>query len=37
VIEDQVATTTPPSADELAYIRGADPQGFWTGDTMKAG
>jgi glutaconate CoA-transferase, subunit B len=37
VIDDHVATTTPPSADELAYIRGADPQKFWTGDTMKAG
>ena len=36
-IDDQVAATTAPSADELAYIRGADPQGFWTGDTMKAG
>ena len=37
VIADHIATTTPPSTDELAYIRGADPQGFWTGDTMKAG
>ncbi|OLE22721.1 MAG: hypothetical protein AUG49_18100 [Catenulispora sp. 13_1_20CM_3_70_7] len=36
-IEDHPATTTPPSADELAYIRGADPHGFWTGDAMKAG
>jgi hypothetical protein len=26
-----------PSADELAYIRHADPQGFWTGDSMKTG
>jgi glutaconate CoA-transferase, subunit B len=25
-------TTAPPSADELAYIRRADPQGFWTGE-----
>jgi glutaconate CoA-transferase subunit B len=36
-IDDHVATTTLPSADELAYIRGADPQRFWTGDPMKAG
>ena len=23
-------TTPPPSTDELAYIRKADPEGFWT-------
>jgi glutaconate CoA-transferase, subunit B len=34
-IDDDVAATTPPSADELAYIRRADPAGFWTGDPMK--
>jgi glutaconate CoA-transferase subunit B len=32
------ASQTPePSTDELAYIRKADPEGFWTGDTMKSG
>jgi glutaconate CoA-transferase, subunit B len=31
----EVSTTAPPTADELAYIRRADPEGFWTGDTMK--
>lgn len=31
------ATTVPPSLDELAYIRGADPDGFWTGEGAKAG
>src|SRR6202022_2170606 len=36
-IDEDVATTTPPSAAELSYIRHADPQGFWTGDPMKAG
>lgn len=35
--DDEVAATTPPSAEELAYIRHADPQGFWTGDAVKAG
>ena len=34
-IDDQVPATTPPSTDELAYIRRADPDGFWTGDSMK--
>jgi glutaconate CoA-transferase subunit B len=34
-IDESVPTTTAPSADELAYIRRADPEGFWTGDTMK--
>jgi glutaconate CoA-transferase subunit B len=29
--------TAEPSPDELAYIRKADPEGFWTGDTMKSG
>ena len=33
----EVPTTLPPSPAELAYIRQADPQGFWTGDTRKAG
>lgn len=32
-----VPETRPPSTDELAYIRRADPEGFWTGDTMKSG
>ena len=27
--------TPPPTVDELAYIRRADPEGFWTGDTMR--
>ena len=36
-IDDEVAATAPPSAEELAYIRHADPQGFWTGDAVKAG
>jgi glutaconate CoA-transferase subunit B len=36
-IAADVAVTTPPSAAELAYIRQADPQGFWTGDPLKAG
>ena len=26
------AVTEPPTEEELAYIRRADPQGFWTGD-----
>jgi len=34
-IDDSVPPTTPPSTDELAYIRQADPQGFWTGDRTK--
>jgi glutaconate CoA-transferase, subunit B len=36
-IDEGIPATTPPSADELAYIRSADPDGFWTGDTMKGG
>lgn len=36
-IDGDVPATTPPSVDELAYIRCADPDGFWTGDTMKPG
>ncbi|TMD64216.1 MAG: CoA-transferase [Chloroflexi bacterium] len=36
-IDDNVPATAPPSADELAYIRQADPDGFWTGDSMKPG
>jgi glutaconate CoA-transferase, subunit B len=36
-IDDDIRPTTPPSTDELAYIRHADPQGFWTGDSMKNG
>jgi glutaconate CoA-transferase subunit B len=36
-IEPPVPETVPPSADELTYIRQADPDGFWTGDTMKSG
>jgi glutaconate CoA-transferase subunit B len=37
VLGDAVPVTQPPTAEELAYIRTADPQGFWTGDTMKSG
>jgi len=36
-IDEGTPPTMPPSADELAYIRRADPDGFWTGDTMKGG
>ena len=36
-IDEQVAATAAPSVEELAYIRHADPEGFWTGDTMKTG
>jgi glutaconate CoA-transferase, subunit B len=36
-MDDAVALTTPPTSEELAYIRRADPDGFWTGDTMSAG
>ena len=36
-IDESAPTTVAPSADELAYIRRADPDGFWTGDTMKSG
>ena len=36
-IGDRTPATAPPSAEELAYIRRADPEGFWTGDSMKAG
>jgi len=36
-IDDRTAATTPPSSDELAYIRHADPEGFWTGGSMKPG
>jgi glutaconate CoA-transferase subunit B len=36
-IDERTPTTKPPSTDELAYIRHADPEGFWTGDSMKAG
>jgi glutaconate CoA-transferase subunit B len=36
-LEGSLPATEPPSDAELAYIRKADPEGFWTGDTMKAG
>jgi glutaconate CoA-transferase, subunit B len=36
-IEAHTPATVTPSAEELAYIRHADPDGFWTGDSMKAG
>jgi glutaconate CoA-transferase, subunit B len=36
-IDDDVRPTTPPSSDELAYIRQADPEGFWTAESMKTG
>jgi glutaconate CoA-transferase subunit B len=35
-IDGHPSATATPSADELAYIRHADPDGFWTGDSMKA-
>ena len=31
-----LATTQPPGDDELDFIRHADPEGFWTGDTMRS-
>jgi glutaconate CoA-transferase subunit B len=34
-VDDSVPATLPPSTDELAYIRHADPEGFWTGDRKK--
>ena len=34
--EAGVPTTQPPGAQELGYIRRADPEGFWTGDTMRS-
>ena len=36
-VDESAPSTEPPSAVELTYIRKADPEGFWTGDTMKAG
>lgn len=36
-IDDATPATPTPAANELAYIRHADPEGFWTGDSMKAG
>jgi len=36
-IPAEVASTVPPSPDELTYIRRADPDGFWTGEAVKAG
>jgi glutaconate CoA-transferase subunit B len=30
-VDDALPKTPPPSAEELAYIRKADPEGFWTG------
>ncbi len=36
-IPAEVAVTVPPGEDELAYIRRADPDGFWTGEAIKAG
>ncbi len=32
-VEGEVQVTVPPTASELEYIRRADPQGFWTGET----
>ncbi|HSO93719.1 MAG TPA: CoA-transferase [Candidatus Dormibacteraeota bacterium] len=32
----RVAVTAAPRPDELAYIRRADPDGFWTGEAKKA-
>ncbi len=34
--EGTPATTQPPDLEELGYIRHADPEGFWTGDTMRS-
>lgn len=34
-MNDSVPVTKAPTADELAYIRHADPLGFWTGEPMK--
>ena len=34
-VDDSVPATTVPSTDELAYIRHADPEGFWTGERRK--
>jgi len=34
-LEAGVPATASPTVDELAYIRRADPEGFWTGDTMR--
>ena len=34
--EPRVPTTQPPDARELGFIRHADPEGFWTGDTMRS-
>jgi glutaconate CoA-transferase subunit B len=35
-LDDSAPRTPPPSNDELAYIRQADPEGFWTGEAMKS-
>jgi glutaconate CoA-transferase subunit B len=37
VVDESAPSTEPPSPVELTYIRKADPEGFWTSDTMKAG
>src|ERR1700682_2939501 len=34
-VDDSVPATMAPSTDELAYIRRADPAGFWTGEKRK--
>ena len=36
-IDEATPSTPAPTTDELAYIRHADPEGFWTGDRMKSG
>ena len=36
-IDESIPSTPPPSPDELAYIRNADPQGFWTGGESRPG
>ncbi|HEX3629758.1 MAG TPA: CoA-transferase [Candidatus Dormibacteraeota bacterium] len=36
-VEDSTPDTPAPSTDELAYIRRADPEGFWTGQGKPAG
>jgi glutaconate CoA-transferase, subunit B len=36
-MDEVVPVSRPPTSEELAYIRRADPRGFWTGDTMRTG
>jgi glutaconate CoA-transferase, subunit B len=34
-MDEPTPITTPPTRDELSYIRHADPEGFWTGEAIK--